>query len=761
MTIEDLRQIAETERAAEKRYQHHVCVCIAAGCLSSGAGEVRDALKKEVAESGMQNEVQVKGVGCMGLCSAGPLVHVTTDGQMFPGVTPEAAAGVIQSLDNGANRMPHCDTDAPFFARQKKIVLENSGVIDPESIEDYIAHDGYFALVSAITERTPQEVIDTIKASGLRGRGGAGYPTGLKWSTIAKTGEQQKYVVCNADEGDPGAFMDRAVLESDPHRVLEGMAIAAYAVGAQKGFIYVRAEYPLAVKHLKGAIRQAERLGLLGNNICGTRFSFHVDLRLGAGAFVCGEETALIASIEGKCGTPRPRPPYPASAGLWGAPTLINNVETLANIAPILRNGAHWFAAIGTEKSKGTKVFALAGRVTNTGLIEVPMGITLGGIVQEIGGGVPDGKKFKAVQTGGPSGGCIPAAHADSPVDYESLAKVGSMMGSGGMIVMDETSCMVDVARYFMEFCMSESCGKCIPCRAGTQQMHGILQKITAGEAGPADLALLEELCELVRNTSLCGLGQSAPTPVMTTMRYFRGEYDAHVAGDLCRPAKRRRNDSPDHHPHHRRPRSRRARRPDYPRCRPRKQHLHPNSLRHVGAYVARRLPPLPGGGEGRQQAAARLCHARRRGHGSDRELGAPGPVPARHSGARLRRAQPRVQRLRDQRALRPAIHGAQAGHDARAFSVSVSEPPRGCIARTLRGGSQPLHSVRALRPGVRRNRRRAHMGHHVARRRLPRDHGSGAALGQERKLHRMRQVRAGVPHRRALGEGKKRSRNE
>jgi bidirectional [NiFe] hydrogenase diaphorase subunit len=328
--------------------------------------------------------------------------------------------------------------------------------------------------------------------------------------------------------------MDRAVLESDPHRVLEGMAIAAYAVGAQKGFIYVRAEYPLAVKHLKGAIRQAERLGLLGNNICGTRFSFHVDLRLGAGAFVCGEETALIASIEGKRGTPRPRPPYPASAGLWGAPTLINNVETLANIAPILRNGAEWFAAIGTEKSKGTKVFALAGRVTNTGLIEVPMGITLGEIVQEIGGGVPDGKQFKAVQTGGPSGGCIPAEHAGSPVDYESLAKVGSMMGSGGMIVMDETSCMVDVARYFMEFCMSESCGKCIPCRAGTQQMHGILQKITTGEAGPADLALLEELCELVRNTSLCGLGQSAPTPVLTTMRYFRGEYDAHVAGNLC-----------------------------------------------------------------------------------------------------------------------------------------------------------------------------------------------------------------------------------
>ena len=534
MTIEELRQIAETERAAQARYQHHVCVCIAAGCVSCGAEEVRDALKKEVVESGMQNEVLVKGVGCMGLCSAGPLVSVPSEGQLYSAVRAEEAADIVQSLDTGSDGLPHCDTGMPFFARQKKIVLENSGVIDPERIEDYIAHDGYLALVNAITERTPQDVINIVKSSGLRGRGGAGYPTGLKWSTVAKTGEQQKYVICNADEGDPGAFMDRAVLESDPHRVLEGMAIAAYAVGAQKGFVYVRAEYPLAVKHLKGAIKQAERLGLLGNDICGTGFSFRIEVRLGAGAFVCGEETALIASVEGKRGTPRPRPPYPAESGLWDCPTLINNVETFANVAPILRNGPEWFASIGTEKSKGTKVFALAGRVTNTGLIEVPMGITLGEIVQEIGGGIPDGKQFKAVQTGGPSGGCIPAAHADSPVDYESLAGVGSMMGSGGMIVMDETSCMVDVAKYFMEFCMSESCGKCIPCRAGTQQMHGILRKITAGEAGPEDVAKLEELCELVRSTSLCGLGQSAPTPVMTTLRYFRHEYDAHVQGDLC-----------------------------------------------------------------------------------------------------------------------------------------------------------------------------------------------------------------------------------
>ena len=533
MTIEELRKIGEMERAAQKKLQHHVCVCIAAGCLSSGAEQVRDALKKEVAESGMQNEVLVKGVGCMGLCSAGPLVSVTTDGQMFAEVTAGTAPEIIRSLDTGSE--PHglkaCPTDVPFFARQKRIVLENSGLIDPERIEDYIAHDGYLALVTAITEMAPQEVIDKVKSSGLRGRGGAGYPTGLKWSTVAKTGEQQKYVICNADEGDPGAFMDRAVLESDPHRVLEGMAIAAFAVGAQKGYIYVRAEYPLAVKHLKGAIKQAERMGLLGNSICGTRFSFHIDIRLGAGAFVCGEETALIASIEGKRGTPRPRPPFPAESGLWECPTLINNVETFANIAPILRNGPEWFAAIGTEKSKGTKVFALAGRVENTGLIEVPMGITLREIIHEIGGGIPDGKSYKAVQTGGPSGGCIPEQHLESPVDYESLARIGSIMGSGGMIVMDQTSCMVDVAKYFMEFCMSESCGKCIPCRAGTQQMHAILEKITAGEATAQDVALLEELCDLARSTSLCGLGQSAPNPVVTTLKYFRGEYDAHIAG--------------------------------------------------------------------------------------------------------------------------------------------------------------------------------------------------------------------------------------
>ncbi|HUP05245.1 MAG TPA: NADH-quinone oxidoreductase subunit NuoF [Bryobacteraceae bacterium] len=541
MTVEELRNIAETEREEQRKYEKHVCVCIAAGCLSSGSDLLKAELEKEVDAAGLKDKVKVKGVGCMGLCSAGPLVSVEPEGKMHGNIAPEQAKGIVASLGAGEGPNP-CPSDVPFFERQKKIVLENSGKIDPERIEDYIAHDGYFALVQAISEMTPADVVREITRSGLRGRGGAGFPTGLKWSTVAKTGEQKKYVICNADEGDPGAFMDRAVLESDPHRVIEGMAIAAYAVGAQKGYIYVRAEYPLAVKHLKTAIRQAERLGVLGNSICGSSFSFQIDIRLGAGAFVCGEETALIASIEGKRGTPRPRPPYPAEAGLWGCPTLINNVETFANIAPIVRNGAEWFAAIGTEKSKGTKVFALAGRVNNTGLIEVPMGVTLREIVQEIGGGIPGGKKYKAVQTGGPSGGCIPEEYLDLPVDYESLKKIGSIMGSGGMIVMDETSCMVDVAKYFMEFCKSESCGKCIPCRAGTEQMHSILTRITEGEGTENDLEVLRELCDLLRNTSLCGLGQSAPSPVATTMQYFGDEYQAHIEGrcaaGVCQIAK-------------------------------------------------------------------------------------------------------------------------------------------------------------------------------------------------------------------------------
>jgi bidirectional [NiFe] hydrogenase diaphorase subunit len=441
---------------------------------------------------------------------------------------PEDAAGLVADISQGTPH-PHkqLDTDIPFFKRQFKIVLENSGEIDPERIEDYIARDGYVALVTALTEMNPATVIEEILRSGLRGRGGGGYPTGLKWSTVAKAYGDQKYVICNADEGDPGAFMDRSVLESDPHRILEGMALAGYAIGASEGYIYVRGEYPLAIERLRTAIRQAQKAGFLGRNICGTPFEFNLKIRLGAGAFVCGEETALIASIEGRRGQPRPRPPWPAEFGLWGKPTLINNVETFANVAPIVRNGGGWYAAIGTQKSKGTKVFALAGSITNTGLIEVPMGIQLRELVEELGGGAPGNHTIKAVQTGGPSGGCIPAELFDAPVDYESLMALGSIMGSGGMVAMDERSSMVDVARYFMEFCMTESCGKCVPCRAGTVQLHHLLDKLLQGEGTSADIALLEELCDVVKHTSLCGLGQSAPNPVLSTLRFFRHEYDA------------------------------------------------------------------------------------------------------------------------------------------------------------------------------------------------------------------------------------------
>jgi bidirectional [NiFe] hydrogenase diaphorase subunit len=535
MGPEELEHIAVAERDARSRLEHRVCVCTAAGCLSAGSDNVKQALEQEVIESGMRGDCQVKGVGCMGLCSAGPLVAVEPDGTLYQNVTPDDAGEIVESLDQGrkVDRLG-CDTAAPFFARQVKIVLENSGRIDPERIEDYIAAAGYASLIHVLTEMRPPEVVDQVMRSGLRGRGGAGYPTGLKWGTVAKAPGDTKYVVCNADEGDPGAFMDRAVLESDPHRVLEGMAIGAYATGASRGYIYVRAEYPLAVKNLRTAIRQAEKLGLLGQDICGTRFSFRVEVRLGAGAFVCGEETALLASIEGQRGTPTPRPPYPAQQGLWNCPTLINNVETFANIPVILRNGGDWFSRIGTAKSKGTKVFALAGRVANTGLIEVPMGITLRDIIFEIGGGIPDGRRFKAVQTGGPSGGCIPEEFLDLPVDYESLATVGSIMGSGGMIVTDDTSCMVDVAKYFIEFSMTESCGKCVPCRVGTTHLYHLLERICAGEAGPKDLGILNHLCDVVRHTSLCGLGQSAPNPILSTLRYFHDEYAAHIEERRC-----------------------------------------------------------------------------------------------------------------------------------------------------------------------------------------------------------------------------------
>ncbi len=533
MTPEELEQIANTEREAQASIPQAINVCVAAGCLSCQSQAVKDALDKEVASRGLAARCRIKGVGCMGLCAEGPLVSTGKE-TLYKRVATTDAIALMDSLEQGPVDRLLCRTDVPFFQRQKKIVLENSGAIDPERIEEYIAASGYRALIQALTEMKPTEVVKQVVKSGLRGRGGAGYPTGLKWSTVSKAVGTQKFVICNADEGDPGAFMDRSVLESDPHRVLEGMLVAAYAVGASEGYIYVRAEYPLAIKRLKIAIRQAEKLGLLGSNICGTYFSFKIEIRLGAGAFVCGEETSLIASIEGKRGTPRPRPPYPAMEGLLGQPTLINNVETFANIPPIIRNGGDWYAGIGTEKSKGTKVFALAGRVQNTGLVEVPMGITLREMVFEIGGGIPEGRQFKAVQTGGPSGGCLPAECLDMPVDYESLARAGSIMGSGGMIVMDQSSCMVDVAKYFMDFCMTESCGKCIPCRVGTFQMHRLLDTITKLQATAKDVALLEELCDLVKNTSLCGLGQSAPNPVLSTLRYFGDEYKAHIERNQC-----------------------------------------------------------------------------------------------------------------------------------------------------------------------------------------------------------------------------------
>jgi bidirectional [NiFe] hydrogenase diaphorase subunit len=527
----ELQAIAEREQAARKPLRLRCCV--AAGCLSSSSQAVQRQLEQAVAAADLQDQVEVCGVGCMRLCSRGPLVQCDPDGALYEQVTPEQAPAIVAALAGGAAQaddpaLPtRGDPAQPFFARQMPIVLENSGQIDPERIEAYIAAGGYQALYHALHELTPADVVAAITRSGLRGRGGAGYPTGLKWATVAKSVGERTFVVCNGDEGDPGAFMDRSVLESDPHRVLEGMALAAYAVGASQGYAYIRGEYPLAIRRMEIAIRQAKKLGLLGSQIFDSAFDFKIDIRIGAGAFVCGEETALMASIEGRRGTPRPRPPYPAEQGLWGSPTLINNVETFANIAPIICNGPEWFAGIGTERSKGTKVFALAGNIANTGLIEVPMGITLRAIVAELGGGVPKGGTVKAVQTGGPSGGCIPASLLDTPVDYDSLAQVGSIMGSGGMIVMDQSTSMVDVARYFMEFCKDESCGKCIPCRVGTVQLHRLLTKICAGAASQADLEQLKELCGMVSATSLCGLGQSAPNPVLSTLRYFPEEYAA------------------------------------------------------------------------------------------------------------------------------------------------------------------------------------------------------------------------------------------
>jgi bidirectional [NiFe] hydrogenase diaphorase subunit len=531
MTTEELEQIAESVRLENAKYDYEVHVCMDLACASQGADKLREDLVKAAEASG--KKVLVRRTGCMGPCSSGPLVRVDPDETLYGHVKANHAESIISSLGGKPVAELQCDL-SDHFDKQVRVVLENAGHIDPEKIDEYIACDGYKALMTALVEMTPNGVLHRLTESRLRGRGGGGYPTGLKWSTVAKASGDQKYVVCNGDEGDPGAFMDRSVMEGDPHRVIEGMAIAAYAVGANKGFIYVRAEYPVAVARLTTAIREARRRGLLGNNIGGTTFNFDIEIRLGAGAFVCGEETALLASIEGRRGTPKTRPPYPAVSGLWGKPTLLNNVETYANVAPIIRKGGKWFADMGSERSKGTKVFALTGKITHTGLVEVPMGIKLREIIEEIGGGVPDGRTFKAVQTGGPSGGCIPAAMLDVGVSYDALMAMGSIMGSGGMIVMDDTSCMVNVARFVIEFCMTESCGKCIPCRAGTAQMHTLLSRICNGAASMDDLELLEDLCSTVKEASLCGLGQTAPNPVLSTLKYFRNEYIEHIVNKRC-----------------------------------------------------------------------------------------------------------------------------------------------------------------------------------------------------------------------------------
>ncbi|MDC0835900.1 NADH-quinone oxidoreductase subunit NuoF [Geitlerinema sp. CS-897] len=524
MDWSELVEIAEQERNAQKAIRVHCCT--STGCQATNSIEVKKRLVAAVKEAGLNAEVQVVGVGCPGLCGQGPIVEIPSEGLQYQKVTPDQAESIVSALQNGGEADAlQGDPNHPFFNRQVRIVQENSGKIDPERIEEYLMAEGYQGLHHAIYEMTPAEVVQEITKSGLRGRGGAGYPTGLKWATVAKMPPGSKYVICNADEGDPGAFMDRSVLESDPHRVLEGMAIAGYAVGATQGYIYVRAEYPLAISRLHKAIQQAKRKGILGAQIFGSPVDFTIEIRVGAGAFVCGEETALIASVEGGRGTPRPRPPYPAVSGLKGCPTLINNVETLANIPAILRKGADWFSNIGTDKSKGTKIFSVTGKIRNTGLIEVPMGISLREIVEDMGGGVPGGGKVKAIQTGGPSGGCIPERLLDTPVDYDSLKKLGSIMGSGGMVVMDDSTSMVQVAQFYMEFCRGETCGKCIPCRAGTVQMYQLLTKILNQQATAADVEKLKELCGMVAATSLCGLGQTAPNPVMSTLHYFENEY--------------------------------------------------------------------------------------------------------------------------------------------------------------------------------------------------------------------------------------------
>ncbi len=528
-------------------YRSHVLVCGGTGCHSSGTQKILDCLNEEVKKAGLDKEVAIVQTGCHGLCALGPIVVVYPEATFYSMVKAEDVEEIVnEHLLKGriVTRLVYNETkteegitsinETDFYKKQHRIALRNCGIINPECIDEYIATNGYEALGKALTQYTPDEVIQTILDSGLRGRGGGGFPTGLKWKLARANDSDQKYVCCNADEGDPGAFMDRSVLEGDPHVVLEAMAIAGYAIGATMGYIYVRAEYPIAVDRLNIAIAQAREYGLLGNNIFGTDFCFDIELRLGAGAFVCGEETALITPIEGNRGEPRPRPPFPAQKGLFQQPTILNNVETYANIPQILLNGPEWFSSMGTEKSKGTKVFALGGKINNTGLVEIPMGTTLREVVEDIGGGIPGGKKFKAAQTGGPSGGCIPTSHYDIPIDYDNLLSIGSMMGSGGLIVMDEDNCMVDIAKFFLEFTVDESCGKCTPCRIGTKRLFEMLEKITEGKGTLEDLDKLEDLCHYIKENSLCGLGQSAPNPVLSTLQYFKDEYIAHVVDKKC-----------------------------------------------------------------------------------------------------------------------------------------------------------------------------------------------------------------------------------
>ncbi len=528
----------------------HVLICGGTGCTSSGSMKLHDKLEAELKAKGLDEEVKIVMTGCFGLCALGPIMIIYPEGTFYSMVTEEDIPEIVEEhLLKGRvvdrlvykDGVEHEDTaaaaslsDTNFYKKQHRVALRNCGVINPENIDEYIAMDGYFALAKVLKEMTPDDVIKVISDSGLRGRGGGGFPTGRKWLFAKGSVSDKKYVVCNADEGDPGAFMDRSILEGDPHALIEAMAIAGYAIGADEGWVYVRAEYPIAVKRLSIALDQAREYGLLGKNIFGTDFSFDIHIRLGAGAFVCGEETALLTSIEGNRGEPHPRPPFPAVKGLWGQPTIVNNVETYANIAQIIMKGADWFSSMGTETSKGTKVFALGGKIKNTGLVEIPMGTTLREVVEEIGGGIPNGKKFKAAQTGGPSGGCIPASLIDTPIDYDNLIKIGSMMGSGGLIVMDEDSCMVDIAKFFLEFTVDESCGKCAPCRIGTVRLLEILEKITSGNGEMEDLDKLEELANYIKSASLCGLGQTAPNPVISTLRYFRDEYIAHIVDKKC-----------------------------------------------------------------------------------------------------------------------------------------------------------------------------------------------------------------------------------